>query len=138
MLGLWEDDFLLFRPHVPARSGGGVGGVGCRPEASVPWVRRRMLDSWRISRKTSCPKKNNTTTGKGSGAYVVGIMAQSRGFGGLEACRENKWEQGSLPLTIQLYGSSLPSAFLHLKVIGWELEEGDQYLLTPPFFSTLH
>lgn len=70
ILGLWEDNFLLSRPHVPAQSGGGVGGVGCTPEASVPWVRRRMLDSWRISRKTSCSEKNNATTGKGSGACL--------------------------------------------------------------------
>lgn len=46
----------------------GVGGVGCTPKANVPWVRRRMLDFWKISRKTSCSDKNNTNTGKGFGA----------------------------------------------------------------------
>lgn len=94
-----------------------------------------MLSFWRTSRRTSCSDKNNTNTGKHSGAYGEGRRAEGRL--GDEACAENSQGLRRLPPITRLVPLASIGAFLHAggQVGIWK---GGAVTFESSLFSTLH
>lgn len=97
--------------------------MGNIPKASVPWVRRRMLDFWRISRKTSCSDKTIQTQEKALGpkGRKEGNSMESLVIGAVQRTGAEKPPSCRLAVFLKPAESISP-----LRVTGWKLEEWDQ------------